>query len=135
MFTKRENEQTALFILRWSARVLGLMVLFLLTLFYFTGGVGSTEITAREYVGLLFFPVGVAIGFIVGWRNELVGGMISVLSVAAFYLLYGLMLSGSMRQGFAFIIFAIPGILFLTYGVLIRIWFPSNGYRSLLVDN
>ena len=132
MFTKRENEETALFILRWSARVLGLMFLFLLTLFYFTGSVGLTEITVREYVGLLFFPVGLAIGFIVGWRNELAGGMISVLSVAAFYFLYGLVLSGSIRQGSAFLIFTIPGILFLTYGVLIRIWFPSAGYRVSL---
>lgn len=129
MFTKRENEEMALFILRWSGRVLGLMVLFLLTLFYFTGDVGSTEITIREYIGLLFFPVGLVIGFVVGWRNELAGGMISVLSVAAFYLVYGMLLSGSIRQGSAFMIFAIPGVLFLTYGLLIRIWFPTDGYR------
>lgn len=128
MFTKRENEETALFILRWSGRVFGLMVLFLLALFYLTGGVGATEITIRQYIGLLFFPVGLAIGFVVGWRNELAGGMISVLSVAAFYLVYGLLLSGSTRQGSAFLIFAVPGVLFLSYGILIRIWFHTDGH-------
>ena len=128
MFTKRENEETALFILRWSGRVFGLTVLFLLALFYLTGGVGATEITIRQYIGLLFFPVGLAIGFVVGWRNELAGGMISVLSVAAFYLVYGLLLSGSIRQGSAFLIFAVPGVLFLSYGILIRIWFHTDGH-------
>ncbi len=130
MFTKRENEETALFILRWSGRVLGSLVLVLLAFFYFTSGGGATEITIRELVGFLFFPVGLAIGYAIGWRNELVGGVISLSSVALFYLVYGRILSGSIRQGSAFIFFAIPGVLFLTYGVLIRIWFHTDGHAA-----
>ena len=125
MFTKRENEETALFVIRWSGRVLSLMVLFLLALFYLSEGIVTSEIAYREYIGLLFFPIGVAIGFVIGWRDELRGGLISVLSVSAFYLIYGLLLNGSIRQGWAFLVFAVPGILFLAYGLLNRIWFPA----------
>jgi hypothetical protein len=125
MFTQRENEETALYTLRWSGRVLSLMVLFLLALFYLSEGIGTSEIAYREYIGLLFFPIGIMIGFVVGWRNELAGGLISVFSILCFYLVYGLLLSGSIRQGWAFLVFAVPGILFLAYGLLNRIWFPA----------
>ncbi|CAN5559503.1 hypothetical protein BH10ACI3_BH10ACI3_10190 [soil metagenome] len=131
MFTKRENEETLLFVLRAAGRVLSLAVLFVLLMFYLSEG-GNTEIAFREVVGLLFFPVGLVIGLMVGWRNEMAGGMISMLSVAAFYVIYGSVLSGTLQQGWAFLVFAIPGLLFLAYGVLDRIWFhPGHHHASV----
>lgn len=129
MFTKRENEETALFVIRWAARLLGLMVLFLLFLFYMSEGGPTSDVTWHELVGLIFFPVGLGLGFIVGWKHELAGGLISVLSVAGFYVIYGLLLSGSIRQGWWFLVFALPGFLYLLYGLLNPLWFArSSGH-------
>lgn len=114
-------ETAALFTLRWTARVLALATLLLLAMFYIGEGMNIGEITPREYIGLAFFPIGLTAGFIVAWRNEFLGGVISVASIVAFYLIYGALLSGSIMQGSAFLVFGIPGLLFLIYGLLARI--------------
>jgi hypothetical protein len=72
----------------------------------------------KEIGAMLLFPLGLLVGLILGWQEEIKGGALAVGSIAAFYLVYGLALSGSIRQGWWFLIFAIPGFLFLLYGFL-----------------
>ena len=120
IFGKREDEGIVLYLVRWIARVLSLAILFLLMLFMFgnDGVTGSVRPTSTEWAGLVFFPIGVALGFLIGWKNELLGGIISVGSLACFYLIYGLGLTGHLPGGVWFVGFTLPGFLFLAYGLL-----------------
>ncbi|MCB9156074.1 MAG: hypothetical protein H6645_03025 [Caldilineaceae bacterium] len=60
-------------ILRWIARLGSLLSVAFVLLFLFGEGlvVNGVWPTATEWVGLLFFPLGLAIGLLIGWRNEL----------------------------------------------------------------
>jgi hypothetical protein len=126
IFRKRENEDTLLFLVRWTARILALLIVGTLAMFIFGNEGVTTSITPTELVGLLFFPLGVAVGSLIGWRNELIGGLVSVGSLAAFYLVFGLGLTGRFPGGFYFLIFSIPGFLFLIYGVLRSPWLITH---------
>lgn len=117
MFSSRPNEDTPLFVLRGAARVSSIIVFLVLFLFYTDGSLTVSNIGLREWIGLFFFPVGLLLGFAAGWHDELTGGIIALGSTAAFYLIYGLLLSGTINQGWAFLVFAIPGLLFLAYGL------------------
>ena len=118
IFGKREDEELPMYLVRWTARVSSVAILFMLMLFAF-GRDGITQgISSTELVGLVFFPAGVALGFVLGWMNELFGGLLSVASLGCFYLVYGLALTGHMPQGVWFAVFTAPGFLFFIYGVL-----------------
>lgn len=121
MLHMREGESTAMFILRWAARLLSLATALLLALFFLGEGLQVSDLAGLEFIGLLFFPVGLLIGFAVGWRNELAGGVISVLSTAAFYFAYELWANGTLPSGFSFALFTVPGLLFLAYGFIDRV--------------
>jgi hypothetical protein len=118
IFGKREDEEVPLCLIRWIARVTSLGILFLLVLFMFGSDGITRNMTAAEWTGLAFFPIGVAIGFLIGWKNELLGGVISVGSLASFYFIYGLAVTGQLPRGIWFAVFTVPGFLFLAYGLL-----------------
>lgn len=105
-------------VLRWVARVGSLASYFLVALFFIGEGISISSITPTDWVGFLFFPVGVLGGQLVGWWNELEGGVITTLSLLAFYLIYGLLLNHLWPSGEAFIVFSIPGFIFLITGWL-----------------
>jgi hypothetical protein len=117
VFGKRDDERLAMYLVRWVARVMSLAILFLLMLFMFGEDGVNSSVTAAEWTGLAFFPIGVAIGFLIGWKNELMGGIISVASLACFYLIYGLGVAGQLPRGGWFAAFTLPGFLFLFYGL------------------
>jgi glucose-6-phosphate-specific signal transduction histidine kinase len=96
-------------ILRWTARIWGVASTVLLMAFAF-GGHEHLRLTLREAVAFLFFPMGVVVGFVVAWRRELVGGLISVGSLALFYLH---LWAGGRPVGPYFLLFAAPGFLHL----------------------
>lgn len=106
-------------ILRWTARILSVASLLLLLAFA-TGedGIKPSRVAPHEWIGLAFFPFGVAIGMLVGWWNEKLGGIISVASLAAFYVIYGGLVRGNMAMGWYFVLFALPGFLFLLSGLM-----------------
>ena len=80
----------------------------------------DVSIIAWEEMGvLMLFPLGFLIGLILGWQEELKGGALAVGSIAAFYFVYGLILNGSILQGGWFAIVALPGFLFLLYGIFL----------------
>jgi hypothetical protein len=108
MFLSRPNEDAWLFVLRGAARVSSIIVFLVLFLFYTDGSLNISNIGLREWVELFFIPVGLLLGFAAGWHDELAGGIIALGSNAAFYLINGLLLSGTVGQGWAFLVFTIP---------------------------
>jgi hypothetical protein len=106
--------------LRWAARAGSIVSIGILLLFIIGEGFDPTRIAPKEWLGLLFFPLGVVAGMIVAWWREGLGGAITGASLLAFYLVYGLLLSGRFPSGGAFIVFAAPGFLFLTHWLLTR---------------
>ncbi len=112
---KKRYERLKIF--RWVARITSLLSIAVLLMFLFGEEFDTSKITRNQWVGFSFFPIGLVIGFIAGWKNELIGGSISVLSLLGFYFIYGLMLTGKIPSGFGFIVFALPGFLFLACGI------------------
>ncbi|MBS1810155.1 MAG: hypothetical protein JST84_18485 [Acidobacteria bacterium] len=101
-------------ILQWTARILSAASLLMLSAFLFgEDGLHPSRIKAHEWVGLFFFPFGVAVGLILGWWNERLGGIVAIASLLGFYLIYGWLVRGSMAMGWYFVLFASPGFLFL----------------------
>lgn len=94
MFTAKAHEDNFLFILRWAARILGIISVAVLLLFLFGGGESFSSVTLNDAVGLLFFPFGLMIGLILAWQKELLGGAIAVGSVLGFYFIYELLING-----------------------------------------
>lgn len=119
MFDHRTHENYGLFYLRWVARILSIATISLLFTFYLGEDFDAGKVVLKEWVGLLFFPFGVVLGFIISWKKEGLGGLISTISLSAFYLIYGLILNGKFWQGGVFMIFALPGFLFVAYGLLL----------------
>ena len=101
-----------LFPLRWTARILSLFSLGLLLLFIIGEGFNPLALTPRELLLSLFFPLGVLLGMAVGWRWEALGGILSLGSFAAFYVVHWLG-SGRLPASWAFATFTVPGLLFL----------------------
>ena len=89
-------------------------------LFLFGEKFEVSRVTTKQWVGLLFFPLGITVGLVIAWWKEGLGGAINVGSLAAFYLIYGLLLHEKLGQGWPFAVFAVPGVLFLISGMLSR---------------
>jgi hypothetical protein len=102
--------------LRRTARTTSCLSTVVLALFYIGEGLRLSTITPKEWVGWMLFPIGLTVGLAVGWWREVLGGSIAVVSVAAFYLVYGWLLNGRLNQGTAFLVFEFPGFLFLLSG-------------------
>lgn len=96
-------------ILRWIARLWGVASTLLLLAFTF-GGHEHLHFTAVEAAVFLLFPVGVVLGFGVAWWRERFGGLITVGSLAVFYLVSGIL--GKPLSPY-FLLFAAPGFLHL----------------------
>jgi hypothetical protein len=107
----------AILIVRWLARLSSVLSIGLLILFL--KDFNPAVVRPREWIGLAFFPVGVILGLGIAWWKEALGGAIALLSVAAFYLIYGWLLRGNVGT-VAFLVFASPAFLFLIAWLLSR---------------
>jgi hypothetical protein len=104
-------------IVRWIARIWSIASIGIMLLFIF--GEGITGATSRERLGLLFFPFGISLGMILAWWREGTGGIITVISLLIFYGIDAAF-SGRFPQGWAFLVFAAPGFLFVLSSYLSR---------------
>ena len=104
-------------LLRWVARAASLASLSLLAMFATSGGAAPT---ASEWLMLAFFPIGVAVGMLVAWRSEIIGGAIAVASLGAFYAIVSLDASRP-PMGPWFVVFASPALALLACGVMTRV--------------
>lgn len=105
-------------VLRWIARVWGVLSTGLLLAFAF-GGQEDFRPTASEAVGLLLFPSGVIVGFVVAWRHQGVGGLITMGSLAFFYA-WHYARSGRFPTGPYFLLFAAPGAIHIASALLAK---------------
>src|SRR5262245_20827121 len=96
-------------VLRWTARAWGIASALLLMAFAF-GGREHLRFTAASAAVFLLFPVGVVAGFAVAWWRELAGGLVTVGSLALFYLLL-FAWNGLVPSTPYFLLFAAPGFL------------------------
>jgi|SRR5262245_12795030 len=118
----------ATIVLRWTARIWSIASLVFIGAFV-VGSVRDGEFpTERETVALAFFPVGVALGFVIAWWREALGGAITVASLASFYL-WMLADRGRFPTGPYFILLAAPGFLFLVNAMLERCSSLQSGGR------
>src|SRR5438046_6980945 len=101
--------------LRWLARGTSAVSIALILLFFV--GFRPSQVAPREWIGVMFFPFGVILGMLIPWTRELGGSLLSLSSVAGFYVVYGLVVTGRLPGGWAFLLFTAPAFLFLV------IWF------------
>jgi len=97
--------------LHWLARGTSAVSIALILLFFI--GFRPTQVAPRDWIGLMFFPFGVILGMLISWRRELEGSLLSLASLAGFYLVYGLVMTGRLPGGWAFLVFTAPALLFL----------------------
>ena len=117
------NTDKTVSIVRWIARIgAGLTAVFILFMFIahaITDGAAPLQyLTARETAMMAAFGI-MWLGLMVGWKWELVGGLLSIGGVVAFYL-FDYLFSGTFPRGSIFFILAFPGALFLYCGLMDR---------------
>jgi hypothetical protein len=96
--------------IRWTARVWAFVTMVIVSLLSVGEGVhpgGRTEL-----VGVALYPGGICLGMVLAWWKEGLGGGVTVASLAGFYVLY-MVTKGSLPPGWAWLILAVPGFLFL----------------------
>lgn len=102
---------------RWTARIWSIASLLFVSAFIVGGEEGGKWPTAMEWAGLAFFPGGVIAGLLIAWRKEALGGGITILSLAGFYIWHFLD-AGRFAAGPWFLLVAAPGFLFVLASLL-----------------
>jgi acyl-[acyl-carrier-protein]-phospholipid O-acyltransferase/long-chain-fatty-acid--[acyl-carrier-protein] ligase len=99
-------------LLRWTARLLGLVSLGILLTFMIGEGFNPLRFAPRGWALCLCFPIGLMAGLLLAWRWELAGGLVAVLGTLGFYGLH-FAFSGGLPRGGAFLALAAPAFLSL----------------------
>lgn len=102
-----------LLLFRWSARLLSIASTVMLLMFLFGEPFSPSKIAGRELLAMIFFPLGIVVGFVVAWWKEGLGGGISIASLLIFYVIFVTLLRENLADGVWFLVFAFPGVLFL----------------------
>jgi hypothetical protein len=100
-------------IVRWIARAASVLSMGIILLF-FVGEADFSQpvsISLQEWIGVLFFPIGILLGMILAWRREGIGAGITIGSLVAFYV-YHFAVWIKFPSGPFFVLFASPGFLF-----------------------
>ena len=107
------------FIARWVARawsILNILIIFLFAIGESLRPIGPVP-TYKEWIGLALWPVGVAIGLLTSWLRELLGGMLALGCLIAFYI-WNLFRSGHLPRGPFFFLIAAPALVFILAAAL-----------------
>jgi hypothetical protein len=117
MLNNRIDLGLPLALIELLARIGSIASITLLVLLFVGEPFRPSRISADEWAGLVFFPIGVVIGMVVAWWKEGVGSALTIASLLGFYLVYGYLLRNHIG-GWAFIAFASPAFLFLLHWAL-----------------
>ena len=114
MFSSRIDLGVPLALIEMLARVGSIASITLLLMLFAGEGLHPSQVAPREWVGLFFFPLGVIVGMAIAWWKEGLGAAITLGSLLGLYLVYGFFMRSHLG-GWAFIVFASPGFLFLLH--------------------
>jgi len=109
-------------ILRWIARIWGILSIAFILIMFIGEGLGewgSASFKAYEIIAALFFPVGILVGIVIGYWKELLGGIVTICSLIAFYIIVSIG-SGHLVSGPWFILVAAPGLWFIATALVSR---------------
>lgn len=116
-----KNQEKRANIIRWIARIWGSLILAFVLLFvlgYMLGdeGLGLENLSNKDIITFIFFPVSPIIGLSIAYNNEKIGGIITTLGII------GLLIVRSDLISNPYIIIGIvpPGILYLVYWFLTK---------------
>ncbi|HSE18805.1 MAG TPA: hypothetical protein VLB46_17235 [Pyrinomonadaceae bacterium] len=119
MLNKRTDLGVPLAVIELLARVGSVASITFLVLLFQAEAFHPSEIAPREWIGLLFFPIGVIAGMIIAWWKEGVGAIVTLGSLLGFYLVYGYLFRYHI-SGPWFLVFASPGFLFMLHWFFYR---------------
>lgn len=114
MFSSRIDWGVPLALIEMLARVGSIASITLLVMLFAGEGLHPSQVAPMEWFGLFFFPFGVMVGMVIAWWKEGLGAAITLGSLLGFYLVYGYLMRYHIG-GWAFIVFASPGFLFLLH--------------------
>jgi len=80
--------------------------------FAFGQGFNPAALSLKEILLFACFPVAAFIGLAIAWVRPLTGGTLCILGLVGFYVLH-LAFTGRLPAGFAFLLFVLPGWLFV----------------------
>ena len=118
MFSQRTNSNFPLAVIELLARIGSVASVTFLVMLFVGEGFHPSEISKNEWVGLVFFPIGVVIGMVIAWWKEGTGSAITLGSLLGFYLVWGYFLQNHIG-GWWFLAFASPAFLFLLHWFLV----------------
>ena len=117
VLTAQPSRNVPALTLRWTARLTSIVSIGTLLAFLGPGETGTP--TLPEAALMAFFPFGVMAGMVLGWWKELFGGLLTVVSLATFYVLM-VVQRGQFPPGPYFALFALPGVIFLAAAIARR---------------
>lgn len=117
MFSHRNDLGFPLAVIELLARVGSIASMTLLVMLFVGEGSHPSRISANEWAGLLFFPLGVVVGMVISWFKEGIGSVVTLGSLLGFYLVWGYLMRNHIG-GWWFLVFASPGFLFLLHWLL-----------------
>jgi|ERR1043166_4601615 hypothetical protein len=120
MFNKEGRLGLPLAVIELFARIGSIASVTLLVMLFLGDGFQPSRITANEWAGLLFFPLGVVIGMVVAWWKEGVGSVVTLGSLLGLYIVWGYLMRNHVG-GYWFFVFASPGLLFLLHWFMHRV--------------
>ena len=104
---------TGLLIVEWAARISATVVVVPLAMILF-GESGSGPAGVREWAYLALFPVGFSVGYLLGWRWPLIGGILSLSCMAASWVVIGRVFPARLYLIWGAV--CLPGVLYLVAG-------------------
>jgi hypothetical protein len=104
--------------LRWFSRITGLLLAGLIVLFAIGNGFNTRQVTLTTGLMSVAFCAAAA-GMLILWRWELIGGMIVLVGMTAFYVIK-FTASGKWPGGWFFPLCFLPGVLALMCSGLTR---------------
>lgn len=119
MFSNRIDLGFPLALIEVVARVGSIASIALLLMLFAGEGLHPSQVAAREWVGLFFFPFGVIVGMVIAWWKEGLGAAITLGSLLGLYVVYGFFMRYHVA-GWAFVVFASPAFLFLLHWLFSR---------------
>ena len=110
------NRKKIVLTIRWLARIASIVSIGLLAAFVFGPNEPLQFQSPGEWIGFLFFPIGIVIGMLVAWRWEILGGLTATICLLGFYV-WHFVQTDKFPSGPYFLLFALPGLILLLVGL------------------